>query len=381
MLSSTFPRWPHDTIPSFIFDLAQAVSTENQVTILAPHSPQSKTSEHWHGVEVIRFRYFFSGVETLTGEGGIMMRIRANPFRILLIPFFLLSLWVHTLWLLHKRSYDIIHAHWLFPQGFIVYLISWGRTIPYLVTSHGSDISQLRSRIFRWMHGQTMNRAQRITAVSTDLAQSMKSVTRRDIDIIPMGIKEVFFQSPSDAGPLLDSGKTWLVCVGRLDRKKGFQDVIQTLPYLSEEIHLVIVGAGSDKQYLETLAYQYQVEHRIRWYGSAPSEDIAQIFHQSQLCIHPSYTEGWGLVVLEAMATGLPVIGNDLPILRQHLSGRGKVIDTSNHELLADRINQILKNDHDYRTYQQQGRTYAQQFRWSVIGQEFTHIYEAMVEK
>lgn len=380
MLSSTFPRWTNDTIPSFIFDLAQAVSTENQVTILAPHSPQSKTSEHWHGVEVIRFRYFFSGAETLTGEGGIMMRIRANPFRILLIPFFLLSFWVHTLWLLHKRSYDIIHAHWLFPQGFIVYLISWGRTIPYLVTSHGSDISQLRSRIFRWMHSQTMNRAQRITAVSTDLAQSMKSVTRREIDIIPMGIKEIFFQLPSGSR-LLDSEKTWLICIGRLDRKKGFQDVIQTLPFLAENIHIVMVGAGSYRDELETLASHCQVEKRILWYGSAPAEEIAQLLHQSYLCIHPSSTEGWGLVVLEAMAAQVPVIVNDIPVLRQHATGRGEIIDTTNHKVLATTIKALVENHNQYSQYQKTGRAYAQQFRWSVIGQEFTHIYEAMVEK
>ncbi|MBP7233311.1 MAG: glycosyltransferase, partial [Syntrophaceae bacterium] len=142
VLTSTFPRWENDPEPAFVFELSRRLTEKFEVTVLSPRTPGSKRREDIAGLRVIRFPYFFNRWEKLAMHGGgILNQLKTNPVYYLMIPFFLLGqLWA-VVRLLRNQRFDLIHAHWLIPQGFIaaLSLLMTGKKIPLLCTSHGGD--------------------------------------------------------------------------------------------------------------------------------------------------------------------------------------------------------------------------------------------------
>ncbi len=374
MMTSTFPRSKQDTtIAHFVFDLAQSLTQKygHTIRIIAPHMPNTATFEVWDGVEIVRFRYFIPRWETLA-QGGIMSRIRKNPAYLLMVPFFLLGMLVSTLYQVVRFRPEIIHSHWLFPQGFIAAITTIFTRTPYLVTSHGSDISQLTSPGFKKLHHWVLSRAKGYTVVSKSLAEEVSQTLSQTPEIIPMGIHTQYFESTPR------SASSQILSVGRLDLDKGFQDVIAVLPLLPQHIHYTIVGEGVAREELWALAEKCNVRDRLSMPGSKSVLELKEYFAHSMLLIHPSRHEGLGLVVLEAMASKVPVLTSDISALRVHTrQGRGVSIDTTDQDLLAKNIIAILEaNDSEgvERAYQ-----YSKQYHWDTVAGLFNEKYHNMV--
>lgn len=136
---STFPRWNEDTEPRFILDYAKAMTEYFEVHVLVPMAPGAKENENMEGVNVHRFHYFpIHKWETLCYSGAIVPRIKEKKIRILLVPFLLLSM-KHAL-KQYSKKVDLVHAHWLIPQGIMQ---SGIKNTPYIVTGHGGDVTSL----------------------------------------------------------------------------------------------------------------------------------------------------------------------------------------------------------------------------------------------
>ncbi|MCB1809189.1 MAG: glycosyltransferase, partial [Candidatus Competibacteraceae bacterium] len=148
VLTSTFPRWLDDSEPPFVFELSRRLTGSFDVTVLAPRAPGSQRKESMAGLHVIRFPYFIPRWENLAAHGGgILNRLKANKLNYLLIPFFIAGqIWALTQ-LLRRESFDIIHAHWIIPQGLVAILGHYlaSQNIPIVCTSHGGDLYALRN--------------------------------------------------------------------------------------------------------------------------------------------------------------------------------------------------------------------------------------------
>ena len=136
--ASTFPRWEGDTEPRFILDLSKAMQKYFDVTVLVPSAPGTKRKEKIEGVRVIRYHYFpIHRWETLCYPGAIVPRIKEKKIRVLLVPFLFIGLW----WKLFRilPQYDVVHAHWLIPQGIVQAFFKK----QFIVTGHGGDVMSL----------------------------------------------------------------------------------------------------------------------------------------------------------------------------------------------------------------------------------------------
>ena len=123
VLTSTLPRWQGDTEPAFVESLSLELARSFDVTVLAPHArgaaSDEKRQHEDRTIRIRRFRYFIPGLESLAYEGGIMANLRRNPFRVLLVPFFLVAQ-LFAIARLHRRQhFDAVHAHWLIPPGLV----------------------------------------------------------------------------------------------------------------------------------------------------------------------------------------------------------------------------------------------------------------------
>ena len=92
-----------------------------------------------------------------------------------------------------KKKPNVIHAHWLIPQGFLAVLMKWIFGVPVIVTAHGADVFSLREGIFIWLKKLIVNNADRIVTVSNSLAKMLIEDTRSSIqpEVIPMGVDAV----------------------------------------------------------------------------------------------------------------------------------------------------------------------------------------------
>ena len=137
VLTSTYPRWRGDSEPGFVHELARRLAVTFEVTVLCPHAPGAARRERMDGVEVERFRYAPAALETLVPGGGVLPNLKRRPAKWLLLPGFLLGQAIATRRALARLGPDVVHAHWIVPQGAVMALLAaLGRRVPWLLTSH-----------------------------------------------------------------------------------------------------------------------------------------------------------------------------------------------------------------------------------------------------
>ncbi len=169
VLTSTFPRWADDPEPAFVFELSRRLGSSYEITVLAPRSTGSRRRETMAGLNVVRFPYFFNRWETLANQGGgILNRLKTNRLNYLLLPFFLLGQFAALAGLLRRNEYDLIHAHWIIPQGLVaVFLRGILRCKTAIVcTSHGGDLFALQGKLLQCLKARVISGADALTLVS-----------------------------------------------------------------------------------------------------------------------------------------------------------------------------------------------------------------------
>ena len=374
---STLPRWENDTEPRFILDYAKAMMKYYDVTVLAPSAPNAKEAEVLEGVNIVRYRYFpVKKWETLCYPGAIVPRIREKKLRILLVPFLFISLYFKLLQI-HKQ-FDIIHAHWLIPQGIVQSFIK----TPYMVTGHGGDVTSLNKGIMKKLKGRCIRNAFAVTAVSKPFEDVIQeNWPNAKTSVISMGCDTTGF-SPNYRKEQFFSqgGKKVVLFVGRLAEKKGVTYLIEAMKNV--DARLVIVGKGPLEQ--ELIKQAEELGDKITFLGAKTHEELKLIYASADLFVAPSVTskdgdqEGFGLVIIEAMASGLPVCasrsGGIVDIVKQ--GENGLLSEERDVEQLADNINSILLNSDLYGKMQEKAIMTAKQFDDRVIAQKYRDLIE-----
>lgn len=308
--ASTFPRWENDTEPRFILDLSKHMTDEFDVTVLVPAAPGAKDKEILEGVNVVRYHYFpVHKWETLCYPGAIVPRIREKKIRILLVPFLLLSLYGHLLKMVSQ--YDIVHAHWLIPQGIVQSFFKK----PYIVTGHGGDVTSLNEGILKKLKTRCIRKAKAVTVVSQYLKGRVQElVPEKKVAVISMGVDVSRFGKRYYVPNYFGQGdKKVVLFVGRLAEKKGVTYLIEAMKEI--DAICVIVGNGPLRDMLIEQA-KGQGE-KIKFLGAKSHDELKTIYASADVFVAPSITakdgdmEGLPTTIMEAMASNLPIIASD----------------------------------------------------------------------
>lgn len=350
--ASTFPRWEGDTEPRFILDLSMHMTDEYDVTVLVPATPGAKDKEDLEGVRVIRYHYFpVHRWETLCYPGAIVPRIKEKKVRVLLVPFLLISLWFHLLKMLPE--YDIVHAHWLIPQGIVQSFFKK----PYIVTGHGGDVTSLNKGILKKLKVRCLLKAKQVTVVSEHLKEKVQElVPEVEPSVISMGVDTTKFGKQYYVPNYFNQGeKKVILFVGRLAEKKGVTYLIEAMKQI--DALLIIVGDGPLRQDLEKQAEKLEIE-KVRFLGGKTHEELKTIYASADIFVAPSVTakdgdqEGLPTTIMEAMASGLPVVASDSGGISQLIRDgeNGLLCKEKSVEELGNTINSLLEQEKLYRT-------------------------------
>jgi len=224
-----------------------------------------------------------------------------------------------------RKQFNIIDAHFAYPDGYAATLLGKWLTIPVTITLRGTEVplSKMPGRKIRLL--TALKNATRVFSVSDSLKQHVVSLGAEDdkIHVIGNGVDVVKFYplAKSDARAELNipEDAKVLVSVGGLVDRKGFHRVIEVLPALvakyPELIYLIVGGDSPEGNIRERLEHQVKalkLEGNVRFLGAYPSEQLKVPLSAADLFVLATANEGWANVFLEAMACGLPVITTEV---------------------------------------------------------------------
>lgn len=244
---------------------------------------------------------------------------------------------------------DIIYCHYLFPTGFIGYLLKRVIRKPLVVTSHGSDVYLAdRSNKLSSLISSTLDSANTIITVSNSLAKDLKDrfpAARSKIEIINCGVDQEIFKPGvrSSEGPSCPV----ILFVGTLNDNKNILKLVEAVAGLDIEYNLRIVGKGPLKEVIVSKAKELGISNKIELVGAVNKSDLPQIYREADLLVMPSLKEAFGLVALEAMACGTPVIVSNRGGLAELVDNgsSGLCVDPDNIDEIRDAISKVITDE------------------------------------
>ena len=205
-------------------------------------------------------------------------------------------------------------------------------------------------------------------AISEDISCFLRTVLPKDlqnIQLLQNAIDVKRFERPMDFNKIKDNAVFNMVSIGRLDKNKNHQfliDVVLELKNREIPVHLTIVGEGDERISLQEKIVQLNLSDQLSLVGL--QEKVEMYLWNADLYIHSAITEGFGLTLIEAMASGLPVVCTDGKGNRELIQEgeNGFMVGERDPKLLADKIELLLKNDNLRQEMDEKARKFAQGF-------------------
>jgi glycosyltransferase involved in cell wall biosynthesis len=302
--------------------------------------------------------------------------------------------------MLSRGVFDLVHVHWVIPNGPIGALVARRHKLPLVVTLHGSDMavserSRSIGRATRW----TLARAAAVTAPSDDLLERARSLGAGGLrELIPYGADvQALEADPGGTERLrerlgLDPDHTVVTGIGRFIPVKGFEYLIAAHAKASAalpQLRLVLVGDGDLREPLTVRARSLGVAETVTFTGMVGRDEIPAYLAAADIVVVPSiryegYVDGLPNVALEAMAAGRPLVATrvgGLPDL-VHPGENGMLVDEKDIDGLAEAI-VTLARDRDLRT--RIGRNGQALIRdsmsWEIVADQFESVYEQVTDR
>jgi glycosyltransferase involved in cell wall biosynthesis len=322
MVTHTFPRHPGDSTAPFVDSIARGVARRGHtVDIVLPHHPEFR----YPSDESVRFfPYRYSPAErwspwgfgnSLRGDSGVRRSVAP------LLPAVIVAARSRIASLLAQHEYDVIHAHWVIPNGWLTAPSARRRHLPLVISLHGSDISLAeRHRSLARAALRAFATAGVVTAPSDHLRRRAEAIGADPVKIetVRWGIDTTVF-SPRSPDPTLRrrllgdarNGETLFVAVGRLVECKGFEYLIDAAAQV-RGIRVAIVGDGDLRAELEQRAASLGAP--VTFTGPLPHDLVADALTAADAVVVPlvvdrsGRVDGFGITALEALAAGRPLL-------------------------------------------------------------------------
>lgn len=386
VIGSVYPRFEADNEVPWLRKSVDTLRKANvEVEVMAP-SYRGLKSHTIDGVPVHRFRYAPKNLEILTHDEGAPTKMAKHPsMQLLAIPY-CISGFFKCLWLAKTKKFDIIHAHWPFPHALIALGACKLFRIPLVLNFHGAELLLIRKKkwirpIMKFIIGQ----ADAIFANSRFTASKISALRPAKIEWSPYG-------SPLSSGkvppPHARGERYKILFVGRHIERKGIEFLIQAAKLLDpQKFEVRIVGKGNLTDSLKELAQKISAQNVI-FTGPLSPDDLRKEYQGSNCFVLPAIidskgdTEGLGVVLIEAMQYGLPVVASNVGGIPDVVvdGETGILVPEKDPKALASAF-QKLESDPAYESELLKGaeKRIDACFNWEKIAKKQIATYESLI--
>jgi glycosyltransferase involved in cell wall biosynthesis len=333
-----------------------------------------------HGpVEVLTSSTGAAGALPVEQRGNLRIR-RLRTLEIEHVPF-MPTLLFHLV-RLPRRA--VVHVH--IAQAYVpemVRLSAWIRRRPYVAHFHlDCDPTGRFGWLFllykRWILGGTLRSATRVIALTReqgDFLHTRYGVAEERIMVMPNGVRRAFGKqaraSPDHGGPFR------LLFVGRLSPQKNLARLLAAIPAMRVPVELVVVGEGEQQAMLEELCRERGLTS-VRMVGSQTSSQLVEWYRWADAFVLPSDKEGMPLAVLEAMASGLPVVATSVPGLRETVGDDG-ILAAPDPAALAAAVDRLAADPALWSALSRRGSERSRELSWATRVDSLRVLYEGLV--
>jgi glycosyltransferase involved in cell wall biosynthesis len=289
---------------------------------------------------------------------------------------------------LKKYNCDLIHGHSMYSFGFAL-----SKSLPYVATLHGTQLNEFKnslhygaspnhiitdfaSMIMEWYSGK---KADKVIVVSQENRRDVIDqyrIAESKIATIPNGVDVSRFQ-PSKC----DSKD--VIFVGRLHERKGIDKLLESFSKVirsEPQAVLHIVGSGEDEARLKALAKRLELNNKsVKFHGFVSEKGLVDLYSRSSLFVLPSYYEGFGIVLIEAMSAGLPLVsvrtGGAVEVIEE--GKNGYLVDYDN---MHEGIIKLLSNQNLRKKMGEESRKMVEkEYAWEKIAGDVLKVYDDLL--
>lgn len=286
-------------------------------------------------------------------------------------------------------AYDLSHSFFSVPCGFISFLLKMRYNLPYIISLRGSDVPGYSDR-FKFIYAilkplirVIWKKSGAVISNSQGLKElALKTDAKQKIDIIFNGIDiDDFYPDETLRGK-----DKFIITVGatRITARKGIKYLIEAIAALVPKypnIFLCVMGDGDEKENLIELVKEMKLENYVQFAGRIPREETIPYYQEASLFVLPSLNEGMSNAMLEALASGLPIIATETGGTNELLENgeNGLIIKMEDAPDLAEKIEIILKDDMLRQKMGLVSRQRAEKMSWEKVAQNYYILYKQVI--
>ena len=284
-----------------------------------------------------------------------------------------------------QGRYDLIHAFFGIPCGAIAY--RFRKEIPYIVSLRGSDVPGFNERFsFQYIFlkpiiKRVWKSAVAVIANSQGLKElALETDRNAKIGVIYNGVNVEDFSPRNER----ENGDIIILSVARLIKRKGIDDLIRAVPAIvkaHKNIKLIIIGEGNIENELKALAQKLKVSKYIDFLGYVPPNEISNYYSSSDIFVLPSKNEGMSNTVLEAMASGLPIVTTDTGGTQELIDENGIIIPSEEPDAISKAVLNLINNDKLRENMGMKSRKIAESMSWKNVAQNYFEMHKEIINK
>ena len=298
------------------------------------------------------------------------------------------------------RSYDLVHSHyWL--SGWVGQTLKTAWQVPHVIMFHTLGEVKNRHHLDEREPDYRID-GERLVAHGVDrvicasrgekeMLGALYGVPASRVSVVPCGVDTDAFR-PADRDRArrqlgLPAKVPVVLFVGRIEPLKGIDVLLRAVSHLDGRFHVLVIGGdGKDlarRGELAMLARDLGLDGKVSFLDAVPHEDLPLYYNAADVCVVPSYYESFGLVAVEAMACGVPVVASRVGGLRETVRDgqTGYLVPWLCPEPFAERVELLLNNESLRRSLGREARAAAERYRWSEVAARVEDVYHDLVSQ
>ncbi len=294
---------------------------------------------------------------------------------------------LRTLLALRKINPDLIHCQDI-NMGFIGVCASKFLGKPSLVWGRGADVYK-SGQVSRLISRVVLKKTNTVIALTENMRLEINRRCKRDVVVIPNGINLSDYEGLSKERTRtklsLGEGEKVVLFVGTLRPVKGAEYLIRAFDIVRRNesgFKLLMVGDGEQREFLENLVKELDLYDIVTFVGKVPNEKVPQYLKASDVFVLPSLSEGFPNVVLEAMASGLPVVatrvGGMSEIIKDHINGY--LVDAGDPDGIAEKLQLLLEDEKLSEQISTNNLSTVKDYSWNSVVDRIEMLYGAMLQ-